>query len=176
MDEFLRFTLDFIRANGWQFSWMERERLELSALLASRLRLILNSHSFIVLSDHDRAWFAQYFVHNINKEKLKPRLPIYGAEIIKTPLECKEDYLLLHDMLSLSFPNGYSYIYFGKGSDKSAVLAKGQNESLLFLMDESMDNSFYLNSQDELLDFKLISLFKLIQASLDAIIYSKVRL
>ncbi|EFP1838280.1 hypothetical protein HPX21_001645, partial [Campylobacter jejuni] len=49
-------------------------------------------------------------------------------------------------------------------------------DSLLWLFDEQLQDSFYLNSKDKDLDIKLISLYQLFDVSLDAILFSKVQL
>ncbi|MBK1993598.1 hypothetical protein FSE90_04950, partial [Campylobacter novaezeelandiae] len=66
------------------------------------------------------------------------------------------------------------YFYIGSTTDKKSLIAKSKDDSLLWLFDEQLQNSFYLNSKDKDLDAKLISLFKLFDSSLDAILFSKV--
>lgn len=44
----------------------------------------------------------------------------------------------------------------------------------MWLLDEQMQNSFYLSSADELLDVKLIQLYKLMEKTIDALLYAQV--
>jgi len=46
----------------------------------------------------------------------------------------------------------------------------------MWLFDEQAQNSFYLNSQDNFLDIKLLSLFKLFDKSLSEILLGRVSL
>ncbi|EAI3451748.1 TPA: hypothetical protein R4976_001748, partial [Campylobacter jejuni] len=61
-------------------------------------------------------------------------------------------------------------------SDNKSLIAKSRDDSLLWLFDEQLQDSFYLNSKDKDLDIKLISLYQLFDVSLDAILFSKVQL
>ncbi len=83
---------------------------------------------------------------------------------------------MLNDLLDISFPNGFIYFYIGSASDKKSLIAKSRDDSLLWLFDEQLQDSFYLNSKDKDLDVKLITLYKLFDTSLDAILFSKVSL
>ena len=83
---------------------------------------------------------------------------------------------LLQDLLNIALPNGYIYFYVGKGSSKLSLLAKNSDNSYMWLFDEQAQNSFYLNSQDGLLDIKLLSLFKLFDKSLSEILLGRVNI
>ena len=77
-------------------------------------------------------------------------------------------------MLELSFPNGYTFFYIGEGSDNRATLAKRDENSFLWLLDEKNQKGFYLNSHDEFLDQKLISLARLVDKSIDGALFMEV--
>ena len=77
-------------------------------------------------------------------------------------------------MLSLAFPNDYMFFYVGKGNDPRAQIAKTKHDSLMWLFDDTAQNSFTLNSKDEELDIKLIQLLTLFDKSIDAILFSEV--
>ncbi|MCW1360038.1 HobA family DNA replication regulator [Campylobacter jejuni] len=112
---------------------------------------------------------------NINIRSSRPMLPFFSLNnFCKKKLESQEDIELLNDLLEFTFPNGYVYFYIGSNLDKKCQIAKSKNDSLLWLFDEQLQNSFYLNSNDSDLDVKLITLFKLMDKSLDAILFSKV--
>ena len=82
--------------------------------------------------------------------------------------------IVLEDMLSLSFPAGYTFFYIGKGNDPRAQIAKRKDDSFSWLLDERSQNSFYLDSKDENLDIKLIQLITLFDKSIDSILFSEV--
>ncbi len=177
MNDFLALTLENIRNGGNSLTWMESRRLEWAPLMAARLRYLLEGHAFILMCDEARSWYEEYFLKNINAKPSRPMLPFLPlSAICKNKIQTQEDIALLNDLLELSFPNGYIYFYIGSSSDKRAQIAKSKDDSLLWLFDEQLQNSFYLNSKDKELDIKLISLFKLLDTSLDAILFSKVSL
>ena len=106
-------------------------------------------------------------------------LPFFSLKALYPSFEnivSKEEVSLLLDMLSLAFPNGYVFFYVGKSADKSSQIAKGKDDSYMWLFDEQAQNSFYLSSSDGALDIKLLSLFRLFDKSVDAALFAKVTL
>lgn len=177
MNDFLAYTLENIRNGGAFMTWMESRRLEWAPLMAARLKYLLEGHTFILMCDEERSWYEEYFLKNINAKASRPMLPFVSLNsICRKKIQSQEDISLLNDLLELTFPNGYIYFYIGSAVDKKAQIAKSKDDSLLWLFDEQLQNSFYLNSKDKDLDMKLISLFKLLDVSLDAILFSKVSL
>ena len=178
MQAFLKWTLETIRKDGSWMSWMEEKRLEWTPLAASRLQNLINGHTFIVVTDDDRAWFGDYVISSINKTSSgRPLLPFVSLKSIYPNLshvKDKNDIELLEDMLSISFSNGYTIFYVGVGNDIKAQIAKRRDDSFMWLLDEQMQNSFYLNSSDELLDVKLIQLYKLMEKSIDAMLFAQI--
>ncbi|MDD3467110.1 MAG: HobA family DNA replication regulator, partial [Campylobacterales bacterium] len=79
------------------------------------------------------------------------------------------------DMLDIVFKS-YIFWYIGRGDDKLASYAKERNDSLLWIFDEQLPNSFYLKSYDEALDSKLVSMASLFDKTIDAVMFSKVKL
>ena len=178
MQAFLKWTLETIRKDGSQMSWMEEKRLEWVPLAASRLQNLLNGHTFIVLNDEEREWFTHYMLTSINSQtNNRPLLPFISLKTFFPNLDSirtNDEISLLEDMLSLSFPNGYTLFYVGKSSDFKSQIAKRKDDSFLWLMDEQMQNSFYLSSRDELLDIKLIQLYRLMDKTIDALLFAEV--
>ena len=104
-------------------------------------------------------------------------MPIFSLNALcDKKIQNKEDILLLNDLLDVAFPNGFVYFYVGSSLDKRANIAKSKDDSLLWLFDEELQNSFYLSSKDRDLDEKLISMFKLFDKSLEAILFARVSL
>ena len=161
-------TLDAIRSSdfdGITMKWLEERRSEWVGLLGLRLRYFLNGASFVLIIN--KANLARPFLPFISLHSLYPRI---------NEINIKDELALLQDMLSISFPNGYMYFYVGKGSSKLSLIAKSSNNSYMWLFDEQAQNSFYLNSQDNFLDIKLLSLFKLFDKSLNEILLGRVSL
>lgn len=178
MQQLLKWTLDAIREDGSMMSWMEENRFEWVPLAASALENIISGHTIIILTDKEREWFGSYILSSINKPgKNRPLLPFmsFGAIFADTEnIKNDEDMQLLEDMLSLSFPGGYNFFYIGKSDDKRAEIAKRKDNSFLWIMDEHFQNSFYFNSNDELLDMKLIQLMRLFDKSIDAALFAEI--
>ncbi|EAJ5118586.1 HobA family DNA replication regulator [Campylobacter upsaliensis] len=178
MSDFLSWSLENIRSGGASMAWMESRRLEWSPLVASRLKYLLEGRAFILICDEARSWYETYFFQHINANRARPLLPFFSLKsfLFERKIQNNEDIILLNDMLEIAFPNGFVYFYIGTARDKRSLIARSKNDSLLWLFDEQLQNSFYLDSNDKDLDFKLISLYKLFDKSLDAILFSKVSL
>lgn len=177
MGDFLSFTSENIRKGGTFMVWMEERRLEWAPLMAARLKFLLEGRTFILMCDEQRSWYEEYFLKNVNAKANRPMLPFVSLSCFcKKKIQNNEDIALLNDLLDISFPNGFIYFYIGSSSDKKALIAKSKDDSLLWLFDEQLQNSFYLSSKDRDLDAKLITLYKLFDESLDAILFSKVNL
>lgn len=180
MTSLLEWTLDFIRNEGFFMKWLEERRTEWTPLLSSRLRFLLDGYSFVFVCDEEREWFEQYFLQNINKKtKQRPILPFISLKSLYPNLnqiKTIEDMALLEDMLSIAFPNGYIYFYVGKTNTIQAQIAQSSELSYMWILNDNIPNSFYLNSKDELFDIKLLSLFKLFDASMDAVLFGKVQI
>lgn len=177
MTDLMKWTLGAIR-EGDGLTWMEDRRIEWSPLFASRIKFLFEGYTFIIITDDDREWFERYFLRNINrKDNSRPILPFVSLRSLYpsfAEINSKEEINLLEDMLSIAFPNGFIYFYIGKTSAKISQIAKGKDDSYMWLFDEQAQNSFYLSSNDEILDIKLISLFKLFSKSIDAVLFGKV--
>jgi hypothetical protein len=180
MQQFLKWTLEKIRKEGSLMSWMEEKRFEWVPLGASMIRNLLEGHTFIVITDDERDWFCRYILSDINKtSKNIPLLPFYSLKALFPNLKnirTKEDMNLLENLLMQSFPNGYIFFYIGRNNDINIELAKRRGNSFIWVMDEHLQNSFHLNSNDEMLDIKLIQLYKLLDKSIDAVLFAEVSL
>jgi hypothetical protein len=180
MQELLKWTLATIRKDGSMMSWMEEKRFEWTPLLHLMLQNLLAGQTIIIITDDDREWFGKYALKKLNAEgKNRPLLPFVS---IKTffpnirQLKSKDDIELLENMLSQSFSDGYMFFYIGKSTDIKIQLAKRHDDSFMWILDEHLQNSFYLSSRDDLLDIKLIQLFRLLDKSIDAVLFAEVNL
>lgn len=179
MQNFLKWTLDTIRKDGSPMSWMEEKRLEWVPLVANMLNKMLQGNTFVILTDHDREWFERYIISSVNKiDKNRPFIPFISLRSFFPSIDSiktKDELMLLEDLLNISFPSGYTFFYIGKNSNMKAEIAKSKDNSFMWIMDEEIQNSFYLRSTDEMIDVKLIQLFKLLDKSIDAFLFGEVK-
>jgi hypothetical protein len=178
VQKFLKWTLDNIRKDSSMMSWMEEKRFEWVPLNVSMLKNLMDGHTIIVITDDDREWFSNYILSDINKlSKNRPLLPFVSLKSIYPnlpTLKTKEDIELLENMLMQTFPQGYTYFYIGKNNNIKMQIAKRRDDSFIWVMDEQLQNSFFLSSGDENLDIKLIQLYKLLDKSIDALLFAEV--
>ncbi len=178
MVTFSSWTLEQIRKDGSAFSWMEEKRFEWVPLVASAINRLINAQTLLLITDDEREWFGEYVIHRLNAASFdRPLLPVLSLSSLFPHLDSikdSEQMTLLDDMLSLSFPNGFTYFYIGKGMHPRAKIAKSRDDSLKWLFNERAQNSFYMNSEDEKLDIKLIQLITLFDKSINAILFSEV--
>lgn len=178
MQQFLKWTLDTIREDDSMMSWMEEKRFEWVPLAVSMLRNLLDGQTIILITDEDREWFSKYTLKAINnKNKNRPLLPFVSLKTFYPNLDSLksiEEIELLEDLLSQSFPNGYIFFYVGKGNDIKMQIAKRKDDSFMWVFDEHLQNSFFLSSHDDLLDIKLIQLYRLLDKSIDASLFAEV--
>ena len=146
--------------------WLENRKEDWTPLLASKLKFL-----------HDgRSWFSEYIIKKINSStNSRPLLPFFSLRsLYRGGVNSLEDALLLNDMLSLAFANGFIYFYIGNGNHPLAKIAKSHEDSYLWLIDERLQNSFYMSESDPSLDLKLIQLFKILDKSIDAVLFDEV--
>ena len=178
MQQFLKWSLEGIRKDGSPMSWMEEKRFEWVPLAASMLKNLMNGHTFIIITDDDREWFCHYMLKAVNSQsKHRPLLPFIGLQALYPNLyqiKTREDIELLENLLLQSFPQGYTFFYVGKNSDIKMQIAKRKDDSFMWIMDEDLQNSFYLLSEDDSLDIKLIQLFRLLDKSINAVLFAEV--
>jgi hypothetical protein len=180
MQKFLKWTLNSIRKDGSLMSWMEEKRFEWVPLASSMLTNLLRGRTIIVITDDDREWFGDYIIKSVNASgKNRPLLPFISLRTFFPSIsgvKTKEDIELLEDMFSQTFLNGHIFFYIGRSNDIKMQLAKRHDESFMWVLDEHLQNSFYLSSGDDLLDIKLIQLFRLLDKSIDAVLFAEVDL
>ncbi|WP_200762351.1 HobA family DNA replication regulator [Nitrosophilus alvini] len=180
MQEFDRWTLNTIRYDDALMSWLEERRYDWMPLAVSALEKLLSGQSVIIVTDEEREWFGDYILSSINRpHKNRPLLPFYRLKDLYPYIDRikkAEDVDILYDMLSLSFKDDYFFWYIGKSESPRCQIAKRKDDSFLWIMDEEMQNSFYLKSFDDLLDLKLFQLFRLFDKSIDAAMFGEVEI
>ena len=178
MQQFIKWTLDTIREDGAMMSWVEESRFEWTTTAAQAVRQIVEGKTIVLITDHDRKWFEHYIASTLNKPSMeRPMIPlvcldklyphydrITGGEMID----------MLDDMLELAFKGEYFFWYIGKGDDKRSDIAKRNDNSLLWIMDEDFQNAVTLRSYDPVIDIKLLHLYRLFDKTLSAALFGEV--
>lgn len=163
--------------NGLMSGWLEEDRSKWTNVVSNALNHILEGISFILLTDQPREWLRHYIIQHINHpQKNRPFIPIMSLDHINTLINPVGDNIaLLKDMLSLAYKD-FSFFYIGKRDNAMAELAISQENSLLWLLDENLQNAFSLSTQSAMLDFRLLQLYKIFDRSLSAYITGKISL
>ncbi len=178
MPDFAQWSLDAIREEGGSLSWLEEHRFEWSKTTAYALEQILNGKTIILITDEKRKWFENYILSSINGLLLeRPLIPIISIDNIYTHynnVSGGEMIDIIDDMISLSYKDDYFFWYIGKGDDKRSDIAKRKDESYFWIFDEDFNNAFTLKSYDTALDIKLLQLYRLFDASLNAAMFGEV--
>ncbi|MRJ03018.1 MAG: hypothetical protein GXO19_06210 [Epsilonproteobacteria bacterium] len=178
MKRFDQWTLEAIRDGRGMMNWLEERRYEWIPLVADAIQRILAGSTILLLTDNDRRWFGEYIVSSINGPlKNRPFIPLYNLREITPYLDSvkgSQDIELLFDMFSISFDDRFFLWYVGRATPPYIDIARWRGDSLLWILDENLQNSFTLSSDDDLLDIKLIQLFKLFDRSLNAAMFGEV--
>jgi hypothetical protein len=178
MPDFAQWSLDAIREEGGSLSWLEEYRFEWSKTTAFALSQILNGKTVILITDEKRKWLEYYILTSINTLELdRPLVPIVSIDSLYAHynnLSGGEMIDFVEDMISQSYKDDYFFWYIGRGEDKRSDIAKRKDESYFWLFDEDFNNAFTLKSYDTSLDIKLLQLFKLFNASLNATMFGEV--
>ncbi len=175
---FDQWTLQTIRYDKSMMNWLEERRYEWIPLAAEALQRIVGGSSVLLLTDDERDWYAHYILTTLNKSiKNRPFIPIYDLKSLFPSVRRamnKDELDMLFDMLDISFEDFFIW-YIGRTSAANYVnIAKYREGNFLWIMDTDIQNNFTLKSYDELLDIKLLQLYRLFEKSLDAAIFGDV--
>lgn len=180
MKEILNWTLDTLRSDNAMMSWLEERRYEWTPLVSDVIGHIMNGASIVLVTDSERKWLAKYIMTTLNSPlKNRPLFPIYELDAIFPSLDqmvAGGDMEVACDMFAMSFKDNYIYWYIGKSSHPNATVAKDYRSSFLWMMDDEVQNSFFLRSADELLDLKLLHMVRLFDKTLDAVLVGDIEL
>ena len=178
MQNFAHWSLDAIRNEGASLSWLEENRFDWVIPTAAFLQEILMGKTILLITDKSRKWLEYYITEKLNSPRpQRPLVPMITIESVYPHFDRisgGEMLDMLEDLLHLSFGEEYVFWYIGRGEDKRADIAKRKDESYFWIFDEDYHNSFKLNSHDSRLDIKLLQLYRLFDASLDAAISGEV--
>lgn len=178
MLDFAQWSLDAIREEGGSLSWLEEQRFEWSKTTAYALEQMLEGKTIILITDEKRKWLEQYLLSSINSASFeRPLIPIVSIDSLAVhynSISGGEMIDVVDDMISLAYKDDYFFWYIGKGEDKRSDIAKRKDNSYFWIFDEDFNNAFRLKSYDKSLDIKLLQLYKLFDASLNAAMFGEV--
>lgn len=179
MRQFDQWTLDAIRAEGASMSWFEEQRYEWIPQIVNVMDHIMQGHTIVVVTDHERRWFTHYITESINKRtKERPMIPIVSLEALHPHVDMMRDTEsidMLTDMLDLSYNGKYFFWYIGKGGDeRRADIVKRSNGAFMWMMDENYPNALSLRSYDSHIDSKLLQLYRLFDRTLAAVLFGEI--
>jgi hypothetical protein len=176
----LEWTLEAIRKEPSDFSWMEEQRYDWVPLAKSALQRIVEGQAVLLLTDPKRRWFEHYILNAVNAPaKERPFLPVQSLQAIFPNLQAIDStarIALLEDMLDIAYPQGYFFWYIGEGSHPYTKLVYRNEDNFLWLINEEVAGSFVLRDADPLLDIKLLQLYRLFDTSIAASLYGQVEL
>ncbi len=172
-----QWTLEQIRNDDPMMGWLEERRFDFVPPVQASIEQIMSGATIVLITDRDREWLKEYIMNKLNHpDNDRPILPIvdmhaiYPHHDLMTGGECID---MIEDMLSMSYKENYFFWYIGKGDDKRADIAKRDDNSMLWVMDEEVQNSFHLHSFDKLLDLKLLQLYRLFDKTLSGALFGE---
>ena len=178
IQDFAQWSLDVIREEGACLSWLEEQRFDWATTTSLALEQILSGKTIILITDEKRKWLESYILSSLNSKQLeRPLLPavsMYGLYKHYNYVNGGDMINVVEDMLSLSYKDDYFFWYIGAGDDKRADIAKRKDNSYFWIFDEDNPNAFNLKSYDKSLDIKLLQLYRLFDASLNAAMFGEV--
>lgn len=177
MQALLRWTIETIRNDETMMSWLEERKSDWVPLVRNTIQHLLEGSAVIMVTDGERDWFMHYVMQNVNRPgRGRPILPFYSLKSIYPQYESiktDEDLELVNDMLNISFRYGHIFWYIGKPGNPNVNIALRRDDSFLWALDEEFQNSFWLSSTDELLDFKLFQLYRIFDKTIDAALFGQ---
>jgi hypothetical protein len=178
MQQFSKWMLETIRAEGAMLSWLEEQRFEWTATVAQAVGQIVQGKTVVLITDYERNWFESYITSSYNKPTLeRPMIPIVSIDQFYPHYDHitgGEMIDMLDGMLEIAFKGDYFFWYIGKGDDRRSDIAKRSDNSLLWLMDEDFQNAMPLRSYDPQIDIKLVQLYRLFDATLGAALFGEI--
>lgn len=178
MSDFAQWSLDAIREEDSSFNWLEKQRFDWTTTTSQALDQILNGKTIILITDEKRKWLETYILSSINTTlQDRPLLPIISIDSMYqhyNSVSGGEMIDVVEDMISLSHKENFFFWYIGKGDDKRADIAKRKDTSYFWIFDEEYLNAFNLKSYDKSLDIKLLQLYRIFNASLNAAMFGEV--
>jgi hypothetical protein len=179
VEQLSNWTLEAIRADSPMMTWLEERRFDWVPAVYSALTHLMRGAAIVIVTDREREWFADYLSATLNKsDRKRPLLPVFNAKELMPHLDRGggDETALVEDMLSIAFHDRFIYWYIGRGDDARAHAPKKRNDSFTWVMDEEVQNGFFLRSADLALDIKLMHLARLFNKTIEAAMFGEVNL
>jgi len=177
MTSFSSWTLEAIRAEGAPLSWLEELRFEWLPATQNALAQIMDSKTIVLIVDKEYMWLDKYIISSLNKPSNgRPLIPIVSIDSLYpqySEIVGGEMIDMFEDMLSLAYKDEYFFWYIGRGECKRSDIAKRNDRSYLWIMDENFQNAMTLRSYDKHIDIKLLQLYRLFDESLSAVLFGE---
>lgn len=173
---------------GVMSGWLHEQRLGLVPLLRRVFLHILHGGSLVVLTDTQRQWFSKYITQNINlPSKTRPFFPIFEVESLGFMIDMNLNYNntpdrhfgAINKMLEHSFAKNYMLWYIGKKTIRGDfALFPAVYEPFMWLIDgqDMPTKTIRLSSLDDLLDYKLLQLYRLFERALCGVVFGQISL
>ncbi len=152
--------------NRMPLQWLEIMRNSWTPIVARAVSFIINGGTFLLCVDSKRIWLKHYILNHLNNSEInRPFIPVYGLDSsLINLLEAKQSESV-KDILDISY-NSYALWYIGKSNSVFAEFALDLRDSFLWVLDDSLEHSFTLNSNDPNLDFKLLQAYRIFEQTL----------
>ncbi|RAX53198.1 hypothetical protein CCY99_06295 [Helicobacter sp. 16-1353] len=170
---FANWTLELARKDGIAMGWFEERRFDWCQIAYRFAKNIINGNTIILCSDLQKKWFCEYVLQTINANKGRPLIPIITLESMLP--KCQDiDLPLIEDMLSVAFDDRYTIWYIGYANNRLVKLATDHQSSFIWAFDGSLHTAFNMNSSDSGSDVKLLQLFKILDRTIDAVMFNEI--
>lgn len=170
---FANWTLELVREDGIAMGWLEERRFDWCQIAYRFVDNIINGYTIVVCSDSHRKWFCEYILQTINTNKGRPLIPILSLESM-LPRYQETNLDLIDDMLDVAFGGKYIIWYIGHTNHKLVKLAIEHPNSFIWVFDGSLHTAFNINSKDPNSDIKLLQLFKVLDKTIDALMFDEI--
>lgn len=176
MSNLVDWTLNTIRTEEPMMSWMEERRFDWVPLLNDFMQKIAAGTTVVVVVDEQLSWLDRYICQSLNKEaKNRPYIPIASLNFMGTDISGGNLEIIM-DMLNISYKNDFVFMYIGKAKGQRFKLTKKKEDSFMIVLDEEIQNSFFMRSKDELLDIKFLHLVRLLDKTIDGVLFGEIAL
>ena len=168
---FANWTLELARKDGISMGWFEERRFDWCQIAYRFTKDIIEGSTIVICSDLQKKWFCDYVLQTININR--PLLPIVSLESM-LPKGVVFDLVLLEDMLNIAFKHKYVIWYIGNANNKLVELAKNHQSSFIWAFDGNLHTAFNLKSDDINSDICLLQLFKILNKTIDAMMFDEI--
>ena len=170
---FANWTLELARKDGISMGWFEERRFDWCQIAHRFTKDIIDGSTIVICSDLQKKWFCEYAMQAININTTRPLLPIVSLESM-LPKDMTFDLMLVEDMLNVAFNNKYIIWYIGHINNKLVKLATNHQSNFIWSFDGNLHTAFNLKSDDVNSDIKLLQLFKILNKTIDAMMFDEI--